>query len=85
MATKNNFNLFEMENIFEIGRTIEALDHNGQIDLTNFDSKDIFAFALELAQRFEKEYPNTDDYYYDLDEFVNEKIRKEFGEEKYTV
>lgn len=85
MATKNSFNLFEMENIFEIGRTIEALDHNEQIDLINFDSKDIFTFALELAQRFEKEYPNTDDYYYDLDEFVNEKIRKEFGEEKYTV
>ena len=85
MATKNNFNLFEMENIFEIGRTIEALDHNEQIDLSNFDSKDIFAFALELAQRFEKEHPNTDDYYCDLDEFVNEKIRKEFGKEKYTL
>lgn len=85
MVTKNSFNLFEMENIFEIGRTIEALDHNEQIDLINFDSKDIFVFALELAQRFEKEYPNTDDYYYDLDEFVNEKIRKEFGKEKYTV
>lgn len=84
MATKNNFNLLEMENIFEIGRTIEALDHNEQIDLINFDSKDIFTFALELAQRFEKEYPNTDDYYYDLDEFVNEKIRNEFGKEKYT-
>ena len=85
MATKNGFNLFEMENIFEIGRTLEALDHSRQIDLSYFDSKSIFVFALELAQRFEKEYPNTDDYYYDLDEFVNEKIRKEFGEEKYTV
>ena len=85
MATKNSFNLFEMENIFEIGRTIEALDHNEQIDLINFDSKDIFAFALELAQRFEKEYPNTDDYYYDLDEFVNKKIKKKYKKEKYTV
>lgn len=85
MATKNGFNLFEMENIFEIGRTLEALDHSGQIDLSYFDSKSIFVFALKLAQRFEKEYPNTDDYYCDLYEFVNEKVRKEFGKENYTV
>lgn len=84
MMIKQCFNLFEMENIFEIGRTLEALN-GGQIDLSYFDSKDIFAFALDLAQRFEKEYPNTEDYYYDLDEFVNEEVRKEFGKEKYTI
>ena len=73
------FSIMEMENIFEIGRNIEAMVRNEEIEIEN--SKDAFALALQLAIEFEKEYPDTEDYYFDLDEFVIDKILKEFGVE----
>ena len=66
------FNIMEMENIFEIGRNIEAMVNNEEIEIE--DSKDAFALALQLAIEFEKEHSDTEDYYFDLDEFVIDKI-----------
>jgi hypothetical protein len=71
------FTIEEMENVFEIGRVMQAMFSNDKIEIE--DSKDAFIFALQLAQDFEKEYPDTECYYLDLDEFVEEKIMKEFG------
>lgn len=73
------FSIMEMENIFEIGRNIEAMVRNEEIEIEN--SKDAFALALQLAIEFEKEYSDTEDYYFELDEFAIDKILKEFGVE----
>lgn len=71
------FSMNEMENIFEIGRAIQLAADEGEIEI--FDSKGAFMYALELAMEFEKEHPETEDYYYDLDNFVSEKIKAKFG------
>ena len=71
------FNISEMENIFEIGRAIQYAADNGEIEIK--DSKDAFAFALTLAVEFEEKYPDTEEYYTDLDDFVAEKLKAEFG------
>lgn len=70
------FTIEEMENIFEIGRNMQAMVDNEEIEIE--DSKEAFLFALKLAVEFEKEHPDSDDYYNDLDEFVINKISKEF-------
>lgn len=70
------FTINEMENIFEVGRKIQAMFDLDEIDIE--DSKDAFNFALGLALEFEKECPNTEEYYCDLDEFVEEKILERF-------
>ena len=70
------FTINEMENIFEIGRKIQAMFDLDEIDID--DSKDAFNFAIGLAIEFEKEFPNTEEYYCDLDEFVEEKILERF-------
>lgn len=73
---EKKYTYMEMENIFEIGRTIEAKMNAGTIDY--FDSKDWFSFALVCAEEFEKEYPDSDDYYSDIDEFVEKKLKNVF-------
>lgn len=70
------FTINEMENIFEIGRNIQAMCDNEEIEID--DSKEAFNFAVGLAIEFEKEFPDTEEYYYDLDEFVNDKIFERF-------
>ena len=70
------FSIEEMENIFEIGRNMQAMFDNDEIEIE--DSKNAFMFALQFAVEFEKEYPDSDDYYNDLDDFVIDKILKEF-------
>lgn len=70
------FSIEELENIFEIGRNMQAMFDNDEIEIE--DSKNAFMFALQLAVEFEKEYPDSDDYYNDLDDFVIDKILKEF-------
>ena len=67
---EKNYTIMEMENIFEIGRMIESRASIFPWE----DSKDAFAFALECAQEFEKEYPDTEDYYGDIDEFIEKKL-----------
>lgn len=74
---KNAFNLNEVENAFEIGRIMQFMLDNKQIDIQ--DSKEAFYYALTLAIGFEKEHEDTEDYYNDLDEFVAGKILEEFG------
>lgn len=74
------YSIMEMENIFEIGRNIEAMVRNEEIEVE--DSKEAFMFALKLAVEFEKEHPGAEDYYFDLDEYVIEKILEEYGIEK---
>ena len=71
------FTLNEMENIFEIGRIMQAMFSDDRIEIE--DSKEAFKFAAGLALEFEKEHHDTEYYYLDLDEFVEEKIMKEFG------
>ena len=71
------FTMNEMENIFEIGRTMQALFSNDTIEID--DSKDAFIFALKLAMEFEEKCPDSECYYLDLDDFITEKIVKEFG------
>lgn len=73
------FTIEEMENIFEIGRNMQAMFDNDDIEIE--DSKEAFMFALKLAVEFEKEHPDSDDYYNDLDEFVINKINNEFRKE----
>lgn len=75
MNNNHTFSINEMENIFEIGRIIEA---RASI-LPWEDSKNAFAFALKCAQEFEKEYPETEDYYGDIDEFMDKKFREAFN------
>lgn len=70
------FTYKEMENIFEIGRNMQVMCDDEEIEID--DSKEAFNFAIGLAMEFEKEHPDTEDYYNDLDEFVIEKILKEF-------
>lgn len=72
---KNTFTLNEMENMFEIGRTMQAMYDLDEIVLD--DSKDAFLFALKLAMDFENECPDTEDYYDDIDAFVNDNIPEE--------
>jgi hypothetical protein len=66
------FTIEEMENIFEIGRAMQYAFDEGEIELE--DNKGAFNFALELAMEFEKECPNSDDYYSELDDFINHKL-----------
>ena len=75
---KNQYTYMEMENIFEIGRMIEARIKDGLIDEC-IDSKDLFTFAIKCAVQFEKEYPDTEDYYGDIDEFMDKKFREAFN------
>lgn len=70
------FTIEEMENIFEIGRNMQAMVDNEEIEVE--DSKEAFLFALQLAVEFEKEHPDSDDYYNELDDFVIDKILEEF-------
>ena len=76
------FTIEELENIFEIGRHMQYMIDFGNIKVE--DGKDTFMFALGLAVEFEKEHPDSEDYYNDLDDFVIDKILKEFknGESK---
>ena len=71
------FTINEMENIFEIGRVMQAMFSDDRIDID--DSKDAFMLALKLAMEFEEEYPEPECYYLDLDEFVEEKLMIELG------
>lgn len=71
------FTYKEMENIFEIGREIQALMDNDVIEID--DSKNAFDFAMQLAVEFEENYPDTEDYYGDLIDFIQDKILDEFG------
>lgn len=73
------FTIEEMENIFEIGRNIQAMIDNEEIEAE--DSKEVFLFAMQLAVEFEKERPETEEYYFDLDEYVIDKILEKFGVE----
>lgn len=75
--TKNIFTIEEMENAFEIGRCIQDMIDREVIEVE--DSKEAFVFALYLSTEFEKEYPDTDDYYGDLEEFIVGKIIDKFG------
>ena len=73
------FTMSEMENIFEIGRIMQAMFSNDEIEID--DSKEAFMFALGLAVEFEKEHSDTDCYYLDLDDFVKERVMKAFNED----
>ena len=76
----NMYNINEMENAFEIGRHIQGMIDADSIEIE--DSKEAFVYALQLAIDFEKEYPDTDDYYADLEEFVTDKILNTYGVEE---
>ena len=74
------FTLEEMENIFEIGRSMQFAIENEHIEVE--DSKEAFMFALQLAIEFEEEYADTEDYYNDIEEFIVDKILDRFGTEE---
>ena len=71
------FSLAEMENMFEIGSIIEAQIRDGFID-SSICRETLCAIALDIAQRFEMEYPEADDYYRDIDAFFNERFPEIF-------
>lgn len=71
------FNSKEMENIFEIGREIQFMIDNEVIEIE--DSTDAFVLALQLAVEFEEKFSETDDYYGDLIDFIQDKILDKFG------
>lgn len=70
------FSIEEMENIFEIGREMQAMFERDEIEIE--DSKNAFWFALQLAVEFEKEHADTECYYIDLDDFAKKRILEEF-------
>lgn len=74
---KYTFTTEEMENIFEIGRQIQVMIDTEEIEVE--DSKEAYCFALQMAVDFEKEHPNSEDYYSDLYDFVVDKIASRFG------
>ena len=74
------FTCEEMENIFEIGRQIQYMVDDEAIEIE--DSKEAYLFALQLAIEFEEEHPDSDDYYFDLDNFMVGKIAERFGEKE---
>ena len=74
---KKIFDSKEMENIFEIGREIQFMIDNETIDVV--DGKDAFVLALQLAVEFEEKFSETDDYYGDLIDFIQDRIVDEFG------
>lgn len=71
------FSMNEMENIFEIGRLIQQMIDKGTIEV--LDSKDAFSYALQWAIEFEKQYPDTEEYYSDIEVFAVDKIQEQFG------
>jgi hypothetical protein len=73
------FTLDEMEHAFEIGRLMQCMADDGEIEIE--DSKEAFNFALGLALEFEKEHPDPEDYYTEIDLFVISKIVDRFGKE----
>ena len=73
------FSINEMENIFEIGRAMQNMANEGEIEIE--DSKNAFLFAAKLAMDFEENYHEYDDYYSTLDDFITDKILKEFKED----
>lgn len=71
------FSMNELENAFEIGRIIQLMVDEKKIEI--FDSKNAFLYAAELAMEFEKMYPDTEEYYTDIEMFATEKIAAKFG------
>jgi hypothetical protein len=71
------FTLNEVENAYNIGAIIRGMVDDCEIEIT--DSQDAFYYALDLAMQFEKERPDTEDYYADLRNFVYDKLLDKFG------
>ena len=68
------FTFSEVENVFEIGRIIQALISKGYIKY--YESKEAFLDALSWAIEFEREHKDTEDYYYDIDMFIQKKLKE---------
>lgn len=64
----------EAENIFETGRIIQALIYKGYIK--DYEDKGVFLDALGWAIEFEEQHRDTEDYYFDIDMFVQKKCRE---------
>ena len=71
------FSMNEMENIFEVGRLIQLMIDRGTIEV--LDSKDAFLYALQCAIEFDTQYPDTEEYYSDIEVFAVDKIQERFG------
>lgn len=71
------FTYEEMENIFEIGREIQYMIDHETIEVE--EGKEAYLLALQLAIEFEEKFPETDDYYSDLYDFIADKIVDRFG------
>lgn len=71
------FTMNEMETIFEIGRIMQCMAESGEIEIE--DSKGAFTFALAQAIEFEEKYPDTENYYCDIDDFITNRIKAAFG------
>lgn len=67
-----SFTLNEMENIFEIGRAVQALIDKGHIKY--YEHKEAFLDSLIFAIAFEKTHADTEDYYWDINMFVMQKL-----------
>ena len=73
------YNELQMENMLEIGRIIQCMFDEDELE--HYDSKEVFMDALKWAKEFEEEYAEDNDYYYDaIDEFVRQKIEDKFKE-----
>lgn len=68
------FTFNETETIFEIGRIIQALISKGHIKC--YESKEAFLDALSWAIEFEREHKDTEDYYFDIDMFIQKKLKE---------
>ena len=68
------FTLNEMENMFEIGRIIQALIDKGYIKY--YESKEASMDAMVWAIEFEEKHANSEDFYWDIDMFVQQKCKE---------
>lgn len=69
-----SFTLNEMENIFEIGRAVQALVDTGRIKY--YENKEAFMDSLIFSIAFEQTHADTEDYYWDINMFVMQKLRE---------
>ena len=68
------FKYTEIENVFEIGRIVQALIDKGEI--AYYESKEAFIDAVNWAMEFEDKYESTEDFYWDINVFTLNKLKE---------
>jgi hypothetical protein len=70
------FTFNEMENMLEIGRSIQRLIDDDIIKVVYYDDRELFLDAMNWAIEFENQYMDSGNYYFDIDMFTRKKLRE---------